>query len=333
MIYRDRIYGKVNIKEPVILDLIKSPAIQRLKGIDQAGYHKLWLRPGAKLGRYNHSRFAHSIGVYIILRKYNAPFEEQVAGLIHDVSHSAFSHCIDYVLDVGSEKEHNHQDNIFVDFVKKSEIPTILQRYNLDLEYILDEKNFPLKEKDLPDLCADRIDYSLRTALIFNEVPQESVKYFLDSLTTENNNWVFKDLKSAKEYAELFLKLNREYYASLTAAIMFKIIGDCLRYALEKDILNGEDLYRTDKEVLKKIKRYLKKDKKLNFLFRRIDKQILPENNPEDFDSNIFCKSRIVDPLFHCNNSVVRLSEIDSKWKEVVKTELQPKEYFLKFEN
>ena len=38
MEYTDRIYGKVNIEEPVILELINSPALQRLKGIDQSGY-------------------------------------------------------------------------------------------------------------------------------------------------------------------------------------------------------------------------------------------------------------------------------------------------------
>ena len=56
--------------------------------------------------------------MYALLKKFGASTEEQIAGLIHDVSHSAFSHCIDYVLDEGSEKTHNHQDRIFATFVK-----------------------------------------------------------------------------------------------------------------------------------------------------------------------------------------------------------------------
>jgi HD superfamily phosphohydrolase len=36
MYYKDTIYGSYKIQEPVILELINSPAMQRLKGIDQA---------------------------------------------------------------------------------------------------------------------------------------------------------------------------------------------------------------------------------------------------------------------------------------------------------
>ena len=38
MQYTDRVYGNVEIDEPVILELIDSKTFQRLKEIDQAGY-------------------------------------------------------------------------------------------------------------------------------------------------------------------------------------------------------------------------------------------------------------------------------------------------------
>lgn len=126
MKYTDRVYGEFEITKPVILELINSQSLQRLKDIDQAGYRSLWVKPDVEVGEYDHSRFAHSLGVYLLLRKYDTQLEEQIAGLIHDVSHSAFSHCIDYVLDSGSETEHNHQDNLFADFIRKTEIPAII---------------------------------------------------------------------------------------------------------------------------------------------------------------------------------------------------------------
>jgi len=193
MKYIDKVYGEFDITEQIILELINSPSLQRLKGICQAGYHPVWIKPDMKVDEYCHNRFAHSLGVYLLLRQYHASLEEQIAGLIHDISHSTFSHCIDYVLEVGSEKEHNHQDNIFESFVKKTEIPKTIKRFGFDLEYILDEKNFPLKEKQLPDLCADRIDYSLRDAIIFGELNEQDKNYLLENLAVENNNWVFKN--------------------------------------------------------------------------------------------------------------------------------------------
>ena len=48
MEYTDAIYEKVNIEEAVILELINSPSLQRLKGIDQMGYFLYFWFPDAK---------------------------------------------------------------------------------------------------------------------------------------------------------------------------------------------------------------------------------------------------------------------------------------------
>ena len=331
MKYADKVYGKFEITEPVILDLINSSTLQRLKKIDQAGYHPLWVKPNADVGKYDHSRFAHSLGVYLLLYKYGTPIEEQIADLIHDVSHSAFSHCVDYVLEAGSEKEHSYQDNIFENFVKRTEIPEILERYGFDLEYILDDKNFPLKERDLPDLCADRIDYSLRDAVLFNEINEEEKNYFLNNLEVKNNKWVFKDFQSAKKFAELFLKMNKNYYAGFSSAVMFRITGDYLKYALEKEYISEEDLYTNDETVLEKIKRFLEKDEKLRILWKRMNDKEQITNNTEKYDAKVFCKSRVVDPLFSSGNILKRVSDEELSWKEIIKKEMIPKQYFLKF--
>lgn len=332
MKYNDRVYGEVEISEPVVLEIINSQTLQRLKEIDQAGPRAFWVNPNVETNEYDHSRFAHSIGVYLLLKKYNAPLEEQVAGLIHDVSHSAFSHCADYALSSGSEKEHTHQDNVFDTFVRKSEIPLILKKNNIDLEYILDEKNFPLEEKNLPDLCADRIDYSLRTAVIFGVISFDEANNLLDNLITENNNWVFKDFESAEKYAELFRKLNNDYYSGFLSAVMFRTTGDYLKYALEYKYLSEQDLYKTDDKVLSIIAKYLDKDEKLKSLFERMENKVKFENNPNDYDASVFCKSRVVDPLFKQDGEIKRVSEIDENWAEILKNESIAKEYFIKFE-
>jgi HD superfamily phosphohydrolase len=333
MNYLDRVYGEFEIKEPIILELINSPPLQRLKDIDQAGYRPLWLKPDVKVSDYDHSRFVHSLGVYLLLRKYNAPFEEQIAGLIHDVSHSAFSHCIDYVLETASQKEHDYQDSIFDSFVRKTEIPKIIKKYGFDLEYILDEKNFPLKEKDLPDLCADRIDYSLRTAVLFSELTGKDKKFLLDDLTVKNNYWVFKNFKSAKKYADLFFKLNKIYYAGFASAVMFRTVGDFFKYALQKRYITQEDLYTTDKIVLEKVKNFLDKDKRLKLLWERMNKKAKVSNNQDNYDVQVFCKSRMVNPLFLSAGKMKRVSEIEKNWSDIIRQELKPKQYFLKFEN
>lgn len=326
MHYEDRVYGKVEITEPVVLELINCPTVQRLKEIDQIGYFEPYSPNTA------HSRFEHSVGVFLLLNKYKSSIEEKIAGLIHDVSHSAFSHCIDYVLNVGSEKEHNHQDNIFDEFVRKSEIPEILKRHNFDIDYILDDNNFPLKEKDLPDLCADRIDYSFRTAVVFKKLKQKDAQEILDNLEVENNNWVFKNFEFAKKYAELFLKLNAKYYAGIESAVMFRTVGDYLRYALEKSYIEEIDLYSTDEKVLSKITKFYDQDNQLKLLFDRMNNKIGFKNNPNQYDAQVYCKSRVVDPLCKTKKGIERISEIDEDWKIVLGKEMKPKSYFIKFD-
>lgn len=326
MNYIDRVYGKVTIKEPVVLDIINSPAMQRLKGIDQAGYFSPFY-PGTA-----HTRFEHSIGVYLLLNKYNASIEEQVAGLIHDVSHSTFSHCIDYVLDSGSQKEQTHQDDIFADFVKKTELPATLEKYGLDVDYVLDDSHFPLKEKELPDLCADRIDYSLRAGLIFRDLSEKGANYLLNNLIIKNNIWVFKDFNSARAHAKLFLKINADYFSGIKSAVMFVGVGDYLKYALYKNYINKEDLYTTDREVLAKIEKYLSTDAHLQLLFDRMNNKVKFSNNPDDYEAHIFCKSRAVDPLFVDGKMLKRVSDVDEKFRDIFTKEARPKEYFVHFD-
>ncbi|MFH1745176.1 MAG: HD domain-containing protein [bacterium] len=326
MKYTDRIYGEFEITEPVILDLINCPALQRLKGVDQAGYFEPYFLGTA------YSRFEHSVGVYLLLKIYNASIEEQIAGLIHDVSHSAFSHCIDYILDVGSEKEHNHQDNLFDEYVRKTEIPEILKKYNLNLDYILDDRNFPLKENNLPNLCADRIDYSLRTATVYDGLSEQDKNYILENLVAENSDWIFKNFESAKKYATIFFRMNKIYYAGLPSAIMFRTVGDCLKHSLQKKYITEEDLYTTDKIVIEKIKRFIDIDEKLKLFWERMNNKVKAKNNPENYDAEVFCKSRVVDPLFKDNEILKRVSEVEPNWGKTIEQELKPKQYFLKFE-
>ena len=326
MKFKDRIYGDVEITEPVLVEIIDGPTLQRLKGVDQIGYPEPYF-PGK-----GYSRFEHSVGVCLLLKKYGASVEEQIAGLIHDASHSAFSHCIDYVFSAGAEgeKEHTYQDDILADYIKKTEIPEILKKYRFDLEYILDDKNFPLKEKDLPDLCADRIDYSLRSTVIFGEM--DNVDWFLDNITTENGDWIFTNLEAAKKYAKLFIKLNSVYYSGLLSAKMLRTTGDYVKHALSKDYISTDELYTTDKEVLLKIESNHTEDKHLKKLFDRMNGEIKCINNKDNYDVEVFCKSRIVDPLCEYDDKIIRISEIDRELKSLIEKESEPKKYFLKFD-
>ncbi|MBU0626398.1 hypothetical protein KKH82_03030 [Patescibacteria group bacterium] len=86
----------------------------------------------------------------------------------------------------------------------------------------------------MPDLCADRIDYSLRGALHYDrQTPAELMK-FLDNLIAHDGKRVFKDYTWAKKYADLFFYVNDIYYSDLRTATMFQTSADYLKHAWEK---------------------------------------------------------------------------------------------------
>ncbi|MBP7006198.1 HD domain-containing protein [Patescibacteria group bacterium] len=322
----DRVYGSISITEPVILELINAPTLQRLKEIDQSGYKEPFF-PGSA-----HSRFEHSVGVYWLLNRYGASLEEQIAGLLHDVSHSAFSHCVDYALAEGSEGEQSHQDNIHDAYVERSEIPGILHKYGIDLAFILDDSHFPLKETTIPDLCADRIDYSLRGAIAYHLIDRDEAEGILAELAAEDGVWVFTSQASAKRFARLFLDLNDLYLADLHSAVMFRAVGDYLKRAISKRYISVADLYTTDKAVLAKIAPHHEEDAELERYFERMNNRIPFKNDPTDYDAKVVCKSRFVDPLCLESGEIVRLSSVDLEWKKIMQGSVKTKEYFLKFE-
>lgn len=325
----DDIYGEFDITEPVLEELINSEALQRLKGIAQGGYYPAY--PESQQKRL--TRFYHSVGDMLLLRKFNAPIEEQIAGLIHDVSHTSFSHTFDYIMEgAEGQKKQNFQDSIHERFVLKSDIPQILEKYGYDLNYILDDSHFPLKENNTPNICSDRIDYSIRDDFFQVGLLSENDRnYILNSLTVVNGSFAMKDFESAKFFAEFFWKIDSIQYSSIKSAVMFGFGGLFFKSAVDAEIITLEDFFdKNDAEILKIIEDNLNKNEKLKLYY---DYLHLPkeefESNPNNFIRRTFCKVRRIDPYFISNGKLNRVSDYDKEFKEKLSKVSKFNEYFL----
>jgi uncharacterized protein len=105
MQYVDTVYGSTSFTEPTILDLIQSDDIERLRGVLQHGIT-------AVLGITQPiTRFEHSVGAMILVQR--------AAALMHDVSHTAFSHVADFVF--GGPKSYHEEKRR--EWMAQSEIP------------------------------------------------------------------------------------------------------------------------------------------------------------------------------------------------------------------
>ena len=111
----ETIYGTFDVTDRVIIDLIDSPAMQRTKNVHQYGIAYF-------LDNYKfYTRYEHSVGVWALLKRYGAGLEEQIAGLLHDASHTIFSHLGDYIFNHNNPKS-SYQDAIHGWYLNKTDI-------------------------------------------------------------------------------------------------------------------------------------------------------------------------------------------------------------------
>lgn len=169
-VMRDPIHGYIHVDLQVIWDCINSKEFQRLRRIHQLGgtfevYHTA-----------EHSRFAHSLGVYEVVRRmvHEVPgltelsdFEKATvmcAGLLHDIGHGPFSHAFEALTPVP------HEEYTVRIILENTEIHEILSKVSPDFPQLVasiityTHPNDLLNQIVSGQLDADRMDYLLRDA-------------------------------------------------------------------------------------------------------------------------------------------------------------------------
>jgi hypothetical protein len=296
MRWDDRVYGEVEIEDPGALALIDCPTFRRLQGIRQAG-------PSALAFPFKTvTRFEHSLGVYILLGRLGADRREQVAGLLHDISHTAFSHAVDFVF---SSEEQDHHEGLKPEFLHRPDIVAALAAMGFQPEEFHDDSVYPLLEQPLPGLCADRLDYFFRDSLACSVTTPEQVARFFENLTVVGATIAFTDEAVAREAAERFAVMNRDWWASPTEAYIYNEFADALREAFRTGVLRKADLLGDDSQVLSKLRaaRGGRIGEKLQNILRFRPEAVM------GFTPRVQPKTRWLDPHVFEGTTLRRLSE------------------------
>lgn len=305
MEFEDPIYGDQKVEKEVLKELIKSEPVQRLKNIHQAGPSPFFMdKPPV-------TRFEHSLGVMFLLRKFDASLEEQIAGLLHDIPHTAFSHVADFVF---RTEDHEYHEEFMEEIVHDSEIPEILEKHGVDIDEVLDESNFKLLERDMPDLCADRIDYFLRD---YTQHTGEDISNLLNGLTVVDNRFVVEDAEIAEEYALKYIEADELWWANPYEVVLYEVFAEIIRRAMDIDILEEEDLFSTDQKVMDRLRE--SEDEVIQEKLQLLDEGMDIERNSEDFDYRAETKARYVDPYIDTDEGLKQVSEFSEKVSEKIK--------------
>lgn len=170
-VFRDPLYGYIEVDYKLISDLIDSQEFQRLRRIRQLS------GVGHVFQTAEHSRFTHSLGAYqvanLVLRhvegakEYIKGYDEIVflcSALLHDIGHGPYSHAFERVLTV------SHEDMTVKLLKGNTEVNKMLEKASKglseDIASVIEHKGkFPLIESLVSSqLDVDRIDYLSRDA-------------------------------------------------------------------------------------------------------------------------------------------------------------------------
>ena len=306
MIISDVIYGEFKV-DKVLEELILSKSVQRLKGIHQNGASYLINE------KWNVTRFDHSVGVMLLIKKLGGSVEEQIAGLLHDVSHTAFSHVIDYVFD--NENESYHEE-IFSAVVKNSEIPAILSKHGYNYEDILlDDSKWTLLERSAPELCADRVDYTLRDMYTYGYISLEEAQNFLDDLIEVNGRMVLQNIEIAEWFTKTYYKEVIDFFMKPMNIYGNDMLAKTLKLALHKRIIHADDFLLEDDALISKLQQC--SDPEVHALLSKVHPNVNVKEDRNDYDLYQKNKVRLIDPPLFREGEVVPSSVVSEKIRQM----------------
>ncbi|GAA0100969.1 HD domain-containing protein [Paraclostridium bifermentans] len=309
----DYIYGEFEL-EDVLIELINCDAVQRLKYIHQVGATYLIKE------ELNVNRLEHSIGVMLLIRMLGGSLKEQIAGLLHDISHTAFSHVIDFVFDNSDEDYH---ELIFDEVVINSKIPCILNKYGYDFKEILEnEEQWTILEKKAPRLCADRVDYTLRDMYKYGFTNKSEINEFLKNIQVVNGEIVTNDIESARWFLELYYTEVIDFFMNPINGYSYDKLSSAIKIAIDENELNLKDILKTDNEVIDILNR--SENNKIKSLMKSLNKNVKLRINEDKYDIFIKGKTRLIDPGVGIRGKVYSLSELDNS-VELINTKAKAK--------
>lgn len=301
MLYKDAVYGSIEIIEPVLIELINSAALHRLKGVLQHGISGL-------IGLTSPiSRFDHSMGTMILVRRLGGSVEEQIAALLHDVSHTAFSHVIDYVFD-GHDSQSYHDEEKET-FIAQTDIPVALVKYELSWRDFINESGFQLLEQPSPRLCADRLDYFLRDSGPLGLATRADIDYVLDHLVVANGRIATINLQAAQWLGYTFMEADDASWANFKEVGLYELTALAIKRGLAVGAIAEADIWLTDEPVWAKL--HAHKDADLEAILDLIKpgtEFVWDEENPT---FRISTKLRAIDPDLVVDGELRPLSTLD----------------------
>lgn len=315
----ETVWGAEVVTDPCAIELINTPMMQRLQYIDQSGPQSYFgIVDGQPTIVPHFSRFEHSLGVYLLLVKAGASHDEQMAGLMHDASHTVFSHLGDILFGNGDGVK-SYQDGIHIDYLRShTEVMDILKKYNIHVEDMdPDKEEYTALERPSPDLCADRIQYIIHTGVLLNCITKKQAREIVQDLEFKNDIWFFKNKETAALFAHISLYCLQELWGSEENQFFYLLFKHILLRAIAIGLVTADDLhYSIDQQILDRLQASDDSYIQRLLTYTKDWYKHYTAVKYDESDIHYKIKFRGVNPLVLTDNGLERLTAIDPEYAQ-----------------
>ena len=228
------------------------------------------------------TRFDHSLSTALLTFKLTKNKIETLAALFHDIATPCFSHVIDYM-----NKDYENQESTeeyTSEIIKQDKkLQEYLKEDDINIEDIINFKEYSIVDNKRPKLCADRLDGIILNGISWaKNINEWDIKEIVSDLKVYDNEDKEKELGfKSKDIALKTIKINEEIeklYHSSEDNYMMELLADITRTSIENKIITYKDLYYLDEpNLFKKIKESkVEKLKNLLDKFENIKKSEIP---------------------------------------------------------
>ena len=319
---------------------IELPIMQRLSGIgllcgtDWTSLYK---------NRFFYSRLDHSVGVALIIWNFTKDKTQTIAGLLHDVSTTVFSHVSDFRKGDALTQTSTEEPTTKM-ILSDSALCKLLESDGIEPKDVVDYHIYPIADNEIPSLSADRLEYMYPSGLALDGswTFEEIAKTYNDLTILKNeenkDELGFKTIEMAELYCKKFCMIGHILQLNENK-LSLQLLSQIMSKAVELDVLQEEDFMTlSESKIIEKIESFISKktlsieEQKFATMYNTFRKMTKVEHTnqklPEDkyFCVSLKVKQRYINPLVKVganSQQAKRLSEVSDFANKLIKDFLE----------
>ena len=319
---------------------IELPIMQRLSGIgllcgtDWTSLYK---------NRFFYSRLDHSVGVALIIWNFTKDKTQTIAGLLHDVSTTVFSHVSDFRKGDALTQTSTEEPTTKM-ILSDSALCKLLESDGIEPKDVVDYHIYPIADNEIPALSADRLEYMYPSGLALDgSWTFEEIAKTYNNLTIlkneENKDELgFKTIEMAELYCKKFCMIGHILQLNENK-LCLQLLSQIMSKAVELNVLQEEDFMTlSESKIIEKIESFISKktlsleEQKFATMYNTFRKMTKVEHTnqklPEDeyFCISLKVKQRYINPLVKVGTNsqqAKRLSEVSDFTNKLIKDFLE----------